>query len=356
MGLDAIVLSDEEMDAVQLETATAEHRPLSARLSAMGQVLEDQYRKAIVSYPFSARIARIDARVGDWVQAGETLVVLQSEEVGAAVSEFYKAMADHELAKVNFERQDQLFQNGVGARKDFSAAEAQLRVAEASLNAAEKKLHVLGFTESQIVLLTETHQVSPMIPLLTPIAGKVVANNAVLGGMVDESTEILTILDPTHLWVEAEIYEKDIAKIRVGQQARITVPAYPDEVFQGAITYVSDLLNPETRTITVRTEVNNDGLELKPGMFADLVIELNHSGTALSVPREAVLDDRGSHLVFVRLAPNRFQPRLVTVGMRENGFVEIAEGIEEGEVVVARGNFQLKSKLYEEVLSSAHVH
>jgi cobalt-zinc-cadmium efflux system membrane fusion protein len=356
VGLDAIVLSDAELAAVGLETAEAEYRSLSARLTAMGRVLEDQYRKAIVSYPFSARIAQIDARVGDWVKAGETLVVLQSEEVGTAVSAFYMAMADHELAQVNFERQDQLFQNGVGARKDFSAAEAQLRVAEASLNAAEKKLHVLGFTEDQILLLTETHQVSPMIPLTAPIAGKVVINNAVLGGMVDESTEILTILDPTHLWVEAEIYEKDIAKVRTGQRVSITVPAYPQEVFPGAITYVSDLLDPETRTITVRTEVSNEGLELKPGMFANLVIELNHSGTALSVPTESVLDDQGHALVFVRLGPNRFEPRLVTVGMRENGFVEIAEGIREGEVVVSKGNFQLKSKLYEEVLSSAHVH
>jgi cobalt-zinc-cadmium efflux system membrane fusion protein len=195
-----------------------------------------------------------------------------------------------------------------------------------------------------------------MISLTAPIAGKVVTNNAVLGGMVDESTEVLTILDPTHLWVEADIYEKDIARIRTGQRVRITVPAYPQEVFPGAITYVSDLLNPETRTITVRSEVSNEGLELKPGMFANLVIELNHSGTALSVPTASVLDDQGHALVFVRLASNRFEPRLVTVGMRENGFVEISDGIREGEVVVSRGNFQLKSKLYEEVLSSAHVH
>jgi len=350
------VLSDEETDAVKLETALAEHRSLSARLSAMGRVLENQYRKAIVSYPFSARIARIDARVGKWVRAGDTLVVLQSEEVGTAVSEFYKAIADHELAQVNFERQDQLFQNGVGARKDFSAAEAQLRVAEASRNAAEKKLHVLGFTESQVLLLTETHQVSPMIALQAPIAGKVVTNNAVLGAMVDEATEILTIMDPNVLWAEAEIYERDIARVRTGQKVEVTVPAYPDEVFRGTISYISDILQPETRTITVRTEVTNTDLKLKPGMFADLTIELSQNGHAVAVPAEALLDDHGLPFLFVQTGENRFEPRLVTVGASGEGFVEILSGLEVDEEVVTNGNFQLKSKLFEAVLEAGHVH
>jgi cobalt-zinc-cadmium efflux system membrane fusion protein len=344
------------MDAVGMQTVEAEYRSLSARLLAMGRVLEDQYRKAIVSYPFSARIASIDARVGDWVQAGQTLVVLQSEEVGEAVSGFYRAMADHALAQVDFERQEQLYQNGVGARKDFSAAEAGLRVAEANLEAAEKKLHVLGFTEERIELLKETHQVSPLIPLLAPIGGKVVTNTAVLGGMVDEATEILTLLDPTRLWVEAAIYEKDIPRIRVGQRVEVSVPAYPEEVFHGTITYISDVLDPETRTITVRTEVPNPDLMLKPGMFADLVIELDHNGMALSVPDEAILDDGGWAMVFVPGEDRLFQPRLVTLGARTNGYVEIAEGIAPGETVVTRGNFQLKSKLYQAVLEAGHIH
>jgi cobalt-zinc-cadmium efflux system membrane fusion protein len=356
LGSEGIVLTAEEMEAVDMKMAPVEYRSLSARLPAMGRVLEDQYRKAIVSYPFSARVASIEARVGSWVEEGDTLVVLQSEEVGEAVSGFYKAMADHELAQVDFQRQEQLYENGVGARKDFSTAEAGLQVAEASLNAAEKKLHVLGFTEAQIELLRDTHQVSPLIPLLAPISGKVVINNTVLGEMVDESTEILTLLDPTRLWVEAAIYEKDIARIRAGQKVEVTVPAYPQETFQGTITYISDILDPKTRTITVRTEVPNPELKLKPGMFADLTIELNHNGTALSVPAEAVLDDGGWPMVFVSAEDRRFEPRRVTLGSRSDGFVEIAGGLSPGEAVVTRGNFQLKSKLYETVLEAGHIH
>jgi cobalt-zinc-cadmium efflux system membrane fusion protein len=355
-GTESLTLTGDEISSLGLQTIQAEHRSLATRLSVMGRVLENRTLKAIVSYPFSARIARIDVGLGEWVEPGQTLVLLQSEEVGVAISEFYKAEADHALAQVDYERESQLFENGVGARKNFSAAEAGLRVAEANLDAAEKKLHVLGFTEEQMHLLTETHQVSPNIPVTAPIAGKVVANSAVLGGMVDESTEILTILDPTHLWVEADVYERDIARVALGQRVEITVPAYPDETFLGTITYISDLLDPESRTITVRTEVANPNLKLKPGMFADIVIELSKNGGGLALPSEAILDDEGHALIFVRRDDHTFEPRRVVSGTMEEGWIEIAEGLAPGDVVVTTGNFQLKSLLYQAVLEAGHIH
>ncbi|NNM03483.1 MAG: efflux RND transporter periplasmic adaptor subunit [Gemmatimonadetes bacterium] len=349
-------LSEEEMGAIQLETASAEHRSIASRLPVMGRVLAHQHRRAIVSYPFSARIASIEARVGDWVRPGDPLVVLQSEEVGVATSAFYSANADHELAQVNFERENQLFESGVAARKNLSAAETQLRVAAANLNATEKKLHVLGFTEEQMEVLRETHQVNPNITLFAPIAGKIVTNTAVLGAMVDETTEILTIMNPTTLWAEAEIYERDISRVRTGQAVEVAVPAFPDDVFRGTISYIADVLHPETRTITVRTEVANTDLKLKPGMFADLVIELNENGHAVSVPDAAVLDDHGLPFVFVVHDGHHFLPRLVTTGASGGGYVEIVRGLELGDQVVTRGNFQLKSKLYEAVLEAGHIH
>jgi cobalt-zinc-cadmium efflux system membrane fusion protein len=351
-----IILTADELEAIQLATDTARVRTLASELSAMGRVLANQHRTAIVSYPFTARVARIDVRVGAWVEAGQELVVLQSEEVGAATSEFYKADADFQLAQLDHERETLLFESGVGAQKNSLAAEAALRVAQASLDAAEKKLHVLGFSEEEVTILTDSHQVNPIIALFSPIAGKVVSNNVVLGEMVDESTEILTIMDPRLLWVDAEIYEKDIAKLRTGQNVAISVPAYPNDTFNGSITYISDVLNDDTRTITVRTEVPNADNRLKPGMFASVIIELDTNGGAIAVPVEAVLDDEGARLVFIRTGPRQFEPRHVTTGTREDGFVEIVSGIEVGEEIVTTGNFQLKSKLYEALLEAGHVH
>jgi cobalt-zinc-cadmium efflux system membrane fusion protein len=351
-----IVLTQSELEAVRIETVTASPRSLTSELSAMGRVLTNQHRTAIVSYPFTARVAQMDARVGDWVQAGEKLVVLQSEEVGEAASAFYRANADFELARLNHERETQLFGRGVGARKNSLAAEAGLRVAEANLNAAEKKLHVLGFSEDEIRVISESHQINPIVALFSPIAGKVVSNNVVLGEMVDESTEILTIMDPTLLWVDAEVYEKDIARIQTGQDVAVTVPAYPEHSFRGSVTYISDVLSDDTRAITVRTEVPNADGRLKPGMFANVTIALSSNGTALALPSAAVLDDQGEQLVFVRIGENRFAPRHVTIGARDAGLVEITSGIDVGDEVVTNGNFQLKSKLYEAILEAGHVH
>jgi len=162
-------------------------------------------------------------------------------------------------------------------------------------------------------------------------------------------------MDPGLLWVDAEIYERDIAKVRAGQSAEVTVPAYPNETFSGKISYISDVLKEETRTITVRTEVENKGYKLKPGMFANIKIFLNHQSRALVVPAEAVLDDKDNKIVFIK-KNGSFYPQLVEIGTKENDYVEIIKGIQAGDEVVTRGNYQLKSKLYDEILKKAGVH
>jgi len=353
--IDAVELSDEEKDAIEIETVTASYKPLRSQLQAMGKVLAHPMKKAIVSYAFSARISQIHVRIGDWVKAGQKLVTLQSEEVGTAKSEFYKAMADHELAKMNFEREKRLHDRGVGAGKNFLTAEAELKVSEANLDAAEKKLHVLGFTEDQVKTISETHQINPIIILFAPIRGKIIENKATLGAMVDQETEILTILDPTVLCMDAEIYEKDIAKIRIGQEVEISVPAYPGETFVGKIRYISDVLNEETRTITIRSEVENKSYKLKPGMFADIKIILDSQSKALVLPKEAILDDKEYKIVFIKINEKYF-PQVVEIGAKENNLIEILSGIKEGDEVITKGNYQLKSKLYDEILKKAGIH
>jgi cobalt-zinc-cadmium efflux system membrane fusion protein len=352
---DVVDLSKDEEKAIEIETIKASLKPIRSHLTAMGKVLAHQYRKAIVSYAFPARIAQIHVRTGDWVKARQKLVTLQSEEVGNAKSQFYKAKADHELAKVNFEREKSLFDRGVGAKKNFITSEAGLKVAEASLDAAHKKLHVLGFSEEQVKTISETHQISPIITLFAPLSGKIVENKAVLGAMIDQETEILTIMDPTLLWIDAEIYEKDIAKIRIGQEVEATVPAYPEDTFKGKITYISDVLKEETRTITVRTEIENKAFKLKPGMFADIKIFFNQQSKVLVLPKEAILDDKDEKIVFVK-KEGKYIPLVVIIGAQEKEHVEIIRGINEGDEVVTKGNFQLKSKLYDEILKKAHVH
>ncbi len=352
---DGITLLDQELEAVDIRTALASLQPLKSELTAMGKVIARQNNKAIVSYAFPARISQIHIKIGDWVKKGQRLVTLQSEEVGNAKSEFYKAQADHELARVNHERQQRLFDRGVGAQKDLLTAEADLKVAQANLDAAEKKLHVLGFSEQEVSTITESHQINPIISLYAPIAGKIIQNNAVLGSMIDQETEILVLMDPTILWTDAEIYEKDISKIRLEMTVTLNVPAYPGETFSGKITYIGDVLKEDTRTITVRAEVENRDYKLKPGMFASIWIALNHQSQALVVPQEAVLEDKGDKITFIKRG-EQFFLQVVHTGALDNGYVEILRGLAEGDEVVVSGGYQLKSKLYEEILKSGHIH
>ena len=352
---DSITLSADEKNMVNIQTTPVTLMPMRSHLTALGKVLAHPRRQAIVNYAFPARISEIHIRIGDWVKQGQRLVTLQSEEVGTAKSEYYKAQSDFELAKVNYEREKRLYDRGVGAQKDYISTEAERKVAEANLNAAEKKLHVLGFSEEEVAAISESHQINPIITLYAAIAGKIIQNNAILGGMVDQGTEILVIMDPTILCVDADIYEKDIAKIKIGQKVEVSVPAYPGEIFLGDTRYISDVLNEETRTITVRTQVNNENMKLKAGMFADMKIFLNHESQALVIPKEAILEDKGDKIVFIKRG-DQFQLQVVETGARENGFVEILSGLSEGDEIVTKGSYQLKSKLYEEILKRGHVH
>jgi cobalt-zinc-cadmium efflux system membrane fusion protein len=321
----------------------------------MGKVLAPQPQTAIVSHAFPAQVASVHIKIGDLVEEGQPLITLESQQVGQAKSEFYKALADRQLAKLSLDREERLLGNGIGIKKNFLAAEAAYKIAQSNAEATEKTLHVLGFTEEQVKEIAETHQISPAISLYAPIAGKVVNSRAVVGAMVDPSTELLTIIDPRRLWVDAEIYEKDLAKIKIGQEVEISVPAYPGEVFGGKIIYVGDVVREETRTITVRADVANDDYRLKPGMFANVKILLAESRQMLVVPVAAVLEERHQKMVFVK-QDDHFVRREIQTGPAQGDFQQVLKGLKAGEVVVIEGNHQLWSILHEDSLRAAHSH
>lgn len=349
MNRGRVRLTPDEERMIDISTVRVAYRPVRSGLQAMGTVYASPDRKAIISYPFPARISRVLVRPGAWVKQNQPLVLLQAEEVRLAKSEYLKALTDLELAERNHERESRLVDRGVGARKALLAAEAELKVARASVDAAEKRLIVLGLTKEEVGDVRASGNIDPTIILSAPISGKIVSSTPVLGSMVDQSTEILTIMDPTTLCVDAEVYERDLAKLRPGQEVVITVPAYPGETFSGRISFIGDVVKPTTRTVTVRTEVQNRNERLKDGMFANVQLFLQDETSVLALPERAVLDADGGQIVFVKTADG-YEPQPVTVGVRQAGYIEVVDGLVQGDEVVLDGNFQLKSKLFEEVL------
>jgi cobalt-zinc-cadmium efflux system membrane fusion protein len=373
---DMVRLPESVQEAVGIEVEQVDYRQCRSLLQAMGKILAPQQQTAIVSHPFPSRVAEIHVGIGEWVEKGQALITLESQEVGAAKSEFYKARADLELAQLNLAREKRLSETGIGIKKNLLAAEAEQKIAQSNEEAAEKTLHVLGFTEAQVQEIAETHQISPAITLYAPIEGKVVSNEAVLGMLVDQSTEIMKIIDPTVLWIDAQIYEKDLAKVKIGQRVEITVPAYPEIVFQGRLSYIGDVVDDQTRTITLRAEVRNRMAEeaveqaafedpqaevddhhflLKPGMFADVDVRLNGDEPVLAVPASAVLEEGDQKIVFV-CHDGAFVRREVETGVVDGQYRQIIRGLEADEQVVTEGNYQLKSQLHGEALHAAHTH
>lgn len=323
-----VQLSAAAIEAAGIHWAKAERRECPGVLKAAGKILAPRSGTAIVSYFLPGRIAEVHVRVGDRVRKGQPLVTLECAEVADAMSEYFKAHTSHELAELSLTREKQLAADGIGARKNLLAAETDSKVARASLEAAEKRLHTLGFNESQVKEIAENHKISPAMVLHSPIDGKVVTSSAVVGAMVDQSKEILTIVDPKLLWVDAEIYKKDLAKARIGQEVEVRVPAFLAERFTGKVCYIADVVQEETRTITVRTEVDNREERLKPGMFADVSLFFARNGPVLAVPVSAILEDGDEQVVFVR-EKDGFARREIETGPANGAYRQVVKGLQE---------------------------
>ncbi len=162
---------------------------------------------------------------------------------------------------------------------------------------------------------------------------------------MEPGREMFTVADLSKVWVQAEVYEKDLGRIRLGQNAAIKVDTYPDETFAGRVAYISDVLDPQTRTARVRCEVENREMRLKTEMFANIELPTKFSKQALAVPSTAVQDVEGKNVVFVQHSPTKFEARQVEKGVTVNGQTEIISGLSAGERIVSQGAFHLKSIL-----------
>ena len=350
-----VSLPKASMELIDLQLTKPTYKEVESYIPATGKVLADQNKVAKVGPIFSGRISKIYVNPGDWVSRGDSLVDIESLDVAEAKTAFYKAYAQVELGRIDYERQQRLFKEDIGSQKNLLTAEANYKIAQANLNAAEKNLHTLGFTEEECKLLAETHQINPFITLKAPLSGRIVRREATLGAMVDQNSDLFTIMDLSTVWVDADIFEKDLANIKVGQKTEIRVHAYPNEVFQGNISYIADVFNEQTRTVTVRTQVKNKDSKLKVGMFANIRILAPGGGRVLVVPVEAVLDDERERVVFVKEGDG-FRRQVVQVGVQSGGVIEVIQGLRADDEIVVRGNFQLLSEYKRKELERTGVH
>jgi membrane fusion protein, heavy metal efflux system len=222
--------------------------------------------------------------------------------------------------------------------KVASTLEGRLVALHVDLNDRVKRGDILALIEAPELL-------GKQLELKAPIDGVIVERKSAAGEQVDKAKEIFTISEPKSLWVIAEIKERDIGAVRVGQEAKFNVIAYPGETFHGKVVRIANEVEKESRTLEVRIETDNGDGRLKPGMFADVEITTDVLQNVLIIPDAALQTDEDRQIIFVALGGNKYQKRGVTLGLEREGRVQVLDGVSQGEKIVTDGSFILKSEM-----------
>jgi len=345
-----------------IETEIVTPQAIAGVIAATGKILVPEDRVAVIGPVNEGRIVRLYAGQGTRVRKGQKLADLESADIDQAEADYLKALADHEnarrssaaeikLAQENYDRAKLLFEQRITAGKNLQAAEHDLEVAKAAaensingtnaaLIAARRHLLILGLKDSAIDSLSKRSDLASVFSLNSPIDGIVVERNATVGASVGTDANLFKIIDLSRVWIDANVFEKDLQQVRSGQEVKLTVPAFPGSTFSGRVILINSVVDPDTRTVKVRTEVANPDGRLKPDMFANVQIVTALNRTAISIPQSAVLNDEGKSVVFVAEG-NGYKKRQVQPGIQNNDRVEIVDGLSAGDKVVVKGNYLL---------------
>jgi RND family efflux transporter MFP subunit len=310
---------------IGVRTATVARRPLTRTIRTVGQVQFDETRQAEVTLKVEAFVQDLYVNyTGQYVQRGQPLFSAYSPDLLATQHEYVLAL----------ESRDRLETSRAGDAREY---------AERLVSTARRRLALWDLPDEEIDRLDRTREPRPTLIFRSPASGFVVEKRVVAGMRVGPGDTLYRLADLAVVWVEGEIYEPDVAFVRTGSPATVTLDAWPGETFKGRITYIHPSVDPATRTVRVRLELPNPGGRLKPGMYAN--VELSRRlGDGLLVPADAVVDSGREQFVFVALGDGYFEPRPVRTGHRLGGEIQILDGVAEGELVATAATFFLDSE------------
>lgn len=329
--------------------AQAKKELLAGALHVTGKIEANGDRIAHVFPRIPGRIVTLGASLGEKVAAGQPLATLESIELIDAINTSRLSKTKVDMAQSNLDRIRTLVEKKIAAEKELVLAESEYKSAMIELQAAEQRLLHYGAAPSG---LSGHDQKKTLLVIRAPFAGIVTEKHAIAGEPCDPTKLLYTITDLSSVWVALDISEKDLAKVRKGQSASISVGAYPDVTFEGRITFIADLVDQATRTVKARVEIANPERKLKPEMFATVDIALQaDAAPVLAVPEEALQNLDGHPVVFVADSGTGFTARQIQAGRRANGMAEIVSGLKEGERYAVKGAFILKSEVKKGELS-----
>lgn len=338
-------LTAEEMQRAGIQVKAASKGAFRVSHDFAATVQPNANRLADITTLVRGRAMDIHVDLGQDVKAGALLATLESSELGLSQSAYLKATARLSVAERAFNRAKSLLEEKVIGQADYQRREGEWVTAQADMREAYDRLRLLGMKDPEIGLLAQDKRIRSTVSLLAPFDARVLARNIVRGEVVDATDKLFALADLDEVWVVANVPEKDVASVHKDQTVEVRVIAYPNEIFQGRITYVGDVLDASTRTMHVRVSVPNPDTRLKPEMFASVRVWSAPESDALLIPTEAIQQDGGEAVVFVQTNPGQFERRAIALGEENAGLVQILDGLREGEVIVTNGAFELKSEL-----------
>jgi cobalt-zinc-cadmium efflux system membrane fusion protein len=345
-----ISLSAEAFETAGITLAALDFQQHVPTIRVTGTLSYDEQRMAIATARIGGRITRVIADYGQSVSDGETLAWIDSPELGAAQAEFLRAASMSRLRKAEHERAGLLLEGEAISRGESLRREVEWRAAEAELKTAEQKLHILGLSKVDIDDLSNNRAGSGHeYPVRAPIRGRVTERKAVQGRVVAANDELFTVARLESLWLFLQVFEKDLPAVKEGTAVTLTCESHPDHRFTGTVDFVGQILDPHSRTVQARAQIENPDGKLKPGMFVyatiDAASEHEDEERRLSIPISAVAEVDGREVVFVQTAERTFELRPVALGNASQDWVEIRAGLTEGETIAVEGVFTLKSEI-----------
>ncbi|MDF2694911.1 MAG: Cobalt/zinc/cadmium efflux transporter, rane fusion protein CzcB family [Labilithrix sp.] len=332
-------LSKEIIEGAKIAWQPARKEVLAPTFSLPGEVAADPDKSARLSSPVAGRLTDVRFKEGTSVKKGDVLAVLRIPEIGKVRAAHSAAVAKGAAARANAERLEMLVEKGMAAKQEATSARAEADALDAEGKALGEQLSALGMN---------TSGGGADLLLRAPVSGVVVTRDAIVGQPVTTDQTIASIADLDEVWFLARVFEKDLGKLDVGAAAEIALNAYPGEMFDGTVEYISRQIDPAARTVTARIRLKNRTEMLRLGLFgtARVVTRSERGGEpTLVVPRTAVIDVAGKTVVFVRVAPEEFELHEVATGEAAAGKVRVLSGLREGEEVVTTGAFTIKSVL-----------
>lgn len=321
------------------------------KLRVPGRVEVDETRVARVGSPVTGRVSELEVREGDDVRRGQILATLTSTELSNAQLEYLKAYSQKLIAERAASRAQQLFDADVIGAAEWQRRQAEAIQAEADRNATADRLKVLGMSEREIARLASSRRVDSTSHIVSSITGTVIDRKVSPGQVVQPADTVYIVADLSEVWIVADVPETAAGSIRAGQTVEVEIPAIPDRRIRGTLSFVSVIVNPETRTVRVRMDVPNQDRSYKPAMLATVLIKGPPQQRRV-VPPTAIVRDENRDYVFVQTAADTFVLRQVTLGEEYDGVRVLMAGLRPEDKIVVDGAFHLNNERRQRALQA----